>query len=171
MPDAILNLPNLGYGTLTRAIPLVPSLNLTTSRHISLALTSHWEMNSAGSANNKVLYGTVHSEPVAVKLYGGAVTTDGQSIDEMMASLLAGSHDNIIGAKGWLTDAPNQQMGLIMPVIPPEFKQLAKPPNLTSLTRDTYSTEQTYSAPFTMQVLRDVSKRARTSTQSGHYAW
>lgn len=75
---------------------------------------------------------------VAVKLFKGAVTSDGLPRCEMAASLAAGSHPNLIKVIGKVADHPSGIPALVMELIDPAFANLAGPPSLDSCTRDVY---------------------------------
>ncbi|MCO5344081.1 leucine-rich repeat-containing serine/threonine-protein kinase [Aeromonas veronii] len=75
---------------------------------------------------------------VAVKLFKGAVTSDGLPRCEMAASLAAGTHPNLIKVIGKVADHPSGIPALVMELIDPAFANLAGPPSLDSCTRDIY---------------------------------
>ncbi|MFM5432558.1 leucine-rich repeat-containing protein kinase family protein [Aeromonas veronii] len=75
---------------------------------------------------------------VAVKLFKGAVTSDGLPRCEMAASLAAGTHPNLIKLIGKVADHPSGIPALVMELIDPAFANLAGPPSLDSCTRDVY---------------------------------
>lgn len=75
---------------------------------------------------------------VAVKLFKGAVTSDGLPRCEMAASLAAGTHPNLIKVIGKVVDHPSGIPALVMELIDPAFANLAGPPSLDSCTRDVY---------------------------------
>lgn len=75
---------------------------------------------------------------VAVKLFKGAVTSDGLPRCEMAASLAAGTHPNLIKVIGKVADHPSGIPALVMELIDPAFANLAEPPSLDSCTRDVY---------------------------------
>jgi serine/threonine protein kinase len=81
------------------------------------------------------------SKEVAVKLFKSAVTSDGLPRSEMAASIAVGLHPNVVGVLGEISHHPNGTMGLVMPLIAPDFINLAQPPSLDSCTRDIYSQE------------------------------
>jgi len=109
------------------------------------------------SANNSVFRAiTASGEDVAVKLYGSDLSTDGLPEDEMNASVVAGTHDNLIGAYGTIDNAPGGQQGMVMPLIPSRFEKLAHPPNLQTLTRDVYQNPELLPQTFIAQCLKDV---------------
>ena len=78
------------------------------------------------------------SRPVAVKLFKGAVTSDGLPDCEMAACIRAGDHANLIPVAGKVKDHPAGTHGLVMELIDPQFRNLAGPPSLDSCTRDIY---------------------------------
>ena len=82
---------------------------------------------------------------VAVKIFKGAVTSDGWPENELAAARAAGSHPHLIGLLGELTGHPESRKGLVMPLIPQNFATLAAPPSLNSCTRDVYAAEDCFS--------------------------
>ncbi|GEP06547.1 leucine-rich repeat-containing protein kinase family protein [Methylobacterium oxalidis] len=79
--------------------------------------------------------------PVALKLFKGAMTSDGLPEREMAACLAAGAHPNLAGALGRLTGHPDGAQGLLMPLLPANWRVLADPPSLASCSRDVYDPE------------------------------
>ena len=92
--------------------------------------------------------------PVAVKLFKGAVTSDGFPAEEMAACLAAGNHAHLIGVLGELIGHPAGTSGLVMPWIDPGFRNLAGPPNLTTCTRDIYKDGQRFSLPLVLDLAK-----------------
>ncbi|MFL9855570.1 protein kinase [Paraburkholderia madseniana] len=80
-------------------------------------------------------------KPVAVKLFKGAVTSDGLPDCEMAACIGAGDHPNLIPVVGKVKDHPAGAHGLVMELIDPQFTNLAGPPSLESCTRDVYDAD------------------------------
>lgn len=78
------------------------------------------------------------ARPVAVKVFKGAVTSDGLPADEMQACLAAGQHPNLVPVLGCISQHPGQRQGLVLALIPPAFRNLGGPPSLQTCTRDTY---------------------------------
>ncbi|WP_324677519.1 leucine-rich repeat-containing protein kinase family protein [Hymenobacter sp. GOD-10R] len=78
------------------------------------------------------------AKEVAVKLFKGAVTSDGLPHSEMAACISAGSHPNLIAVEGKITDHPTNAEGLVLDLIDPSFRILAGPPSFASCTRDVY---------------------------------
>lgn len=78
------------------------------------------------------------SMSVAVKLFKGALTSDGLPRSEKAACLAAGAHPNLIAATGKISGHPDGAKGLVMPLVEASFRNLAGPPSLESCTRDIY---------------------------------
>lgn len=77
------------------------------------------------------------SEPLAVKHFKGAITSDGTPRSEMAACIAAGVHAALIGATARVVSDAGAD-ALAMRLIDPAFKVLAGPPSLDSCTRDVY---------------------------------
>lgn len=76
---------------------------------------------------------------VAVKVFKGAVTSDGLPQSERAATLAAGRHPHLVGVLGVLTGHPQQTEGLVMPRLGPQWAPLAGPPSMASCSRDVYA--------------------------------
>lgn len=86
------------------------------------------------------------SRAVAVKLFKGAVTSDGLPDCEMAACIRAGDHANLIPVAGKVHNHPAGTHGLVMELIDPQFTNLAGPPSLESCTRDVYGADTRFDA-------------------------
>ena len=75
---------------------------------------------------------------LAIKVFKGAMTSDGLPHNEMIACLAAGHHPNLIPILGRVTGHPEGRDALAMTLIDPAFVPLAGPPSLESCTRDVY---------------------------------
>ena len=73
---------------------------------------------------------------VAIKLFKGGITSDGYPEDELHASLNAGLHPNLVEVTGHIND--ENQLGLVMNLIPSHYNNLGQPPSLESCTRDQF---------------------------------
>jgi hypothetical protein len=101
------------------------------------------------------------SAHVALKLFKGAVTSDGSPQCEMAASISAGRHPNLINVIGKVNDHPSGISGLVMELIDPEFKNLAGPPSLDSCTRDVYPGDAGFDLPAALDIARGIASVAR----------
>jgi len=93
-------------------------------------------------------------QPVAVKLYKGAMTSDGSPLNEMSACIAAGEHAQLIKVLGRLSGHPVGTAGLVMALIDPSFSNLAGPPSLASCTRDVYPADTRFSTESALRLVR-----------------
>jgi hypothetical protein len=78
------------------------------------------------------------AQDVAVKLFKGAVTSDGLPQSEMAASVVAGRHPHLVGVLGLLCGHPAGTQGLVLPRLAAHWAPLAGPPSMASCSRDVY---------------------------------
>ncbi|MBN3800217.1 protein kinase, partial [Burkholderia sp. Ac-20392] len=78
---------------------------------------------------------------VAVKLFKGAVTSDGLPDCEMAACLHAGRHPSMIPVIGKVSGHPDGTHGLVMELVDPALTNLAGPPSFATCTRDVYAAD------------------------------
>ncbi|MCS3459071.1 leucine-rich repeat-containing protein kinase family protein [Aeromonas sp. BIGb0445] len=106
-----------------------------------------WQALTLGEQLGQGASGVIHraeldtdegTKAVAVKLFKGAVTSDGLPRCEMAVSLAAGRHPHLIGVTGRVGSHPSGIPALVMTLIDPDFVNLAGPPSLDSCTRDVY---------------------------------
>jgi hypothetical protein len=93
---------------------------------------------------------------VAVKLFKGAMTSDGLPRSEMSACIAAGAHTHLIGVEGRIANHPDGALGLVMQRIAPHFRTLAAPPSLDSCTRDVYPPQLRLSAPAALRIAEGI---------------
>lgn len=97
---------------------------------------------------------------VAVKLFKGAVTSDGWPHSEMAACLATGAHPHIIPVTGPLTGHPDGTAGLVLEYIPPHYTTLAGPPSLHSCTRDVYPAGTQFTQDKILRIALGVARAA-----------
>jgi hypothetical protein len=103
-----------------------------------LALQQQLGEGASGVIHRAIWRHAGGSAPVAVKLYKGAMTSDGSPLNEMAACVAAGQHANLIPVLGRIAQHPDHAHGLVMALIDPAFINLAGPPSFASCTRDVY---------------------------------
>jgi hypothetical protein len=160
LPEWLLQLPRLTWlafgGNPVSAAPPTPSPAVARLQWADLVLGE-----KLGEGASGVIY-KAHwqpspqeaGHPVAVKLFKGAVTSDGFPAEEMAACLAAGHHAHLIGVIGVLTGHPAGSSGLVMQWVDPEFQNLAGPPNLDTCTRDIYTHGQRFSLPLVLDLAK-----------------
>ena len=94
---------------------------------------------------------------VAVKLFKGGKTSDGLPEDEMKASEAAGKHYCSFEVLGRIKNAPNNQLGLVMPLIPKDYYVLGGPPSFTTVTRDTFDVDKKFKLEDMLRILTGIS--------------
>ena len=94
------------------------------------------------------------AEPLAVKRFKGAITSDGTPRSEMAACMAAGMHPRLIGATARIVSsaAAAGSDALAMRLIDPAFKVLAGPPSLESCTRDIYDAAVRFTPQQALQI-------------------
>jgi hypothetical protein len=97
---------------------------------------------------------------VAVKMFKGAVTSDGLPRSEKIACIAAGLHPGLIPVNGKVSGHPENTMGLVMSLIAPSFISLAGPPSLASCTRDIYPAETRFSIITALNILFSIASVA-----------
>jgi hypothetical protein len=157
VPDWLADMPSLAWLSLAgnamgwalsheTALPEVPWTSLTLGTLLGEGASGHIHQVEAPG----------WPQPMALKLFKGAMTSDGLPGDEMAASLAAGKHATLTTPVARLSKHPGQAQGLLMPLIPPDHVNLAGPPSLQTCTRDVYPPGFSLTAPMAMQIARDV---------------
>lgn len=85
---------------------------------------------------NPAMVAATGCEQIAVKLFKGEVTSDGYPADELDCCLTTGEHPNLIKVLAHISQ--QDQLGLVMALIPQGFYNLGLPPSLKTCTRDTF---------------------------------
>lgn len=111
-------------------------------------------------ASGIIHHATLRGESVAVKVFKGAMTSDGLPEHEIAASVGAGRHPNLIPVLGIIPDHPAQSPALVMPLIDPAAKNLAGPPSLETCTRDVYPDGVHFSAGVMLEIAYSIASAA-----------
>ena len=134
IPEWLTELPKLAWLAFS-GNPCAPSRE-STSKVVAFNDLEMDKLLGEG-ASGKIYRG--HSKEfnsvVAVKLFKGAVTSDGYAKDEMNAYLSVGEHPNLIKV---LARLEHKHLGLVLEFINPSFKNLGNPPSFDTCSRDTY---------------------------------
>ncbi|KVA11402.1 protein kinase [Burkholderia latens] len=97
---------------------------------------------------------------VAVKLFKGAVTSDGLPDCEMAACLHAARHPNMIPVVGKVHGHPDGVHGLVMELVDPALTNLAGPPSFASCTRDVYADDARFAPAHALRIAHDIASVA-----------
>jgi hypothetical protein len=97
---------------------------------------------------------------VAIKVFKGAVTSDGLPHCEMAACISAGQHPNLIAVEGKISQHPAAAEGLVLKLIEPAYGNLAGPPSLATCTRDVYAPGTTFSLMAAVRLAHGIAAAA-----------
>lgn len=156
VPQWIQTLPNLGwYGDAGNRYSVQSEISSSSVLKIS------WSDIALGdvigeSPSSTVYKASYNSQPVAVKIYKGNLTSDGYIADDIHAAILASGHAHVTKVLGVLTKEPNGAQGVILELIPAEYTGLGLPPSLDSCTRDTYVDGKVFSIDVISQIVKDI---------------
>jgi hypothetical protein len=149
LPPWLLHMPRLTWlafagNPFTQALEAQALVNAPTPplAWSRLALNHKLGEGASGVIHQAVLHTHPGTQAVAVKLFKGSVTSDGLPECEMAACMQAGAHPHLVSAMARVSDHPEGQQALVMPLISPEFGNLAGPPSLESCTRDVYASNK-----------------------------
>ncbi|WP_295615203.1 leucine-rich repeat-containing protein kinase family protein [Chamaesiphon sp. GL140_3_metabinner_50] len=163
LPQWLFTLPRLSWlayagnpvctANLLPTVPIISWADLTLSEPLG------------EGASGVISKGLWHSPPqsptdVAIKIFKGAMTSDGEPADEMNACMAAGGHPHLVGALGKIGNCPDAKSGLILSLIPPDYQNLGNPPSLDSCTRDTYAEETSFTIATILQIAIGISSAA-----------
>ena len=98
------------------------------------------------------------SGDLALKLFKGAVTSDGLAEHEIAASAFVGAHPSLCTAVARLQGHPENVPGLFLPLIPSGHRLLAGPPSLASCSRDVYPAGWHLAAGPALRLLSDTAQ-------------
>lgn len=161
LPEWLLTLPKLSW--------LAFGNNLGQSFKPQNPIDILWQDLTIGDRLGEGASGIIHSAvrqnedgllDVAVKIFKGAVTSDGLPEGEMQACLAAGSHENLVGVLGQIADHPSGQRGLVLPLLDREFEILGGPPNFESCTRDTFESHRTFTPSLILKIAQGIASAA-----------
>nr|WP_249153702.1 leucine-rich repeat-containing protein kinase family protein [Janthinobacterium lividum] len=160
LPDCLLSLPRLSWlayagNPCTEARELA-ALAGTAAAGVAwqrLELAQQLGEGASGVIYRACLDGV---DDVAVKVFKGAMTSDGLPRSEMAACIGAGAHPGLIPILGTLDAHPQGAMGLVMPLIHAAFRNLAGPPSLESCTRDVYADGVRFDIPQALAIAHGI---------------
>jgi hypothetical protein len=161
LPDWLPSLPRLSW--------LAAAGNPFDTQAEDAAITAQsvphvaWQGLTLGKKLGEGASGVIHQatlgpsrQEVAVKLFKGAVTSDGWPHSEMAACIAAGAHPTLIAAQSRIDGHPDGTEGLVMALVPPSFRTLAGPPSLASCTRDVYADDAQWTSDVALRIAHDI---------------
>jgi Protein tyrosine and serine/threonine kinase/Leucine rich repeat len=103
---------------------------------------------------------STQTKAVAIKVFKGEMTSDGIPEDEMQACIAAGTHPNLVNVLGKIENHPDQKAGLLLSLIPPDYKNLGSPPTLETCTRDTYTPDTSFNLDAILSIALGIAAAA-----------
>ena len=158
LPDWLLALPKLAWlaiaGNPWSAAVALASNTLQGVHWSSLELLEKLGEGASGIVHKAEWSPQDGTKPrhVAVKIFKGAMTSDGLPECELSASLAVGRHPHLVEALGQVIAHPTDLSGLVMALMDPEFRSLAGPPSFATCTRDVYAEGLTFSLPVILKM-------------------
>lgn len=147
LPDWLLSLPRLSWlafaGNPFCAGAARPA-DVSLIHWDDLQVSHQLGEGASGVIHHAELRAEAGAQSVALKLFKGALTSDGLPLNEMHACMTAGAHPHLIPVLGKLEAHPDDAHGLVMALIDDSFRNLAGPPSFDSCTRDVYPAEATF---------------------------
>lgn len=122
------------------------------------ALEVKEKLGSGASGDIFKAYSSVHEKEVALKLFKGAITSDGYAHDEMNACMSVGEHPNLIKVLAKIQG--DERLGLLLEYIPAVYQNLGLPPDFETCTRDTFHEESVFSLETIQAVAKAISSAA-----------
>jgi hypothetical protein len=153
LPDWLLELPQLAWLALA-GNPLCREARIDAAAIDWADLELHEKLGEGASGIIHRATRISDGRPVAVKVFKGAMTSDGLPDRERAACLAAGPHPNLIPVLGEIAGHPAGTPGLVMELIGPEFTILAGPPSLETCSRDVYAPEASFPAAVVLKIAR-----------------
>lgn len=173
-PAVVLGLPRLAWLAYA-GNPFCEALESAAAAHAPvrpiawhrLQLAHRLGEGASGVIHHATLHGPEGAHSVAVKLFKGAVTSDGLPHCEMAACIRAGAHPHLIPVLGQVADHPAGVQGLVLSLIDPAFANLAGPPSLDSCTRDIYAESAKFGVDAVVGIARAIASAAEALHAQG----
>lgn len=152
LPEWLLSMPKLSW------LAFSGNLFSLSSDAASLPFINWQELDIydvLGEGASGVIFKAVkrdENRDVAVKIFKGAVTSDGLPDDELNTFIAAGAHPGLVKLLGQVAGHPDGKKGLVMELIPERFQNLGLPPSLDSCTRDVFTAGKKISAGQALKI-------------------
>jgi len=157
IPSWLWNLPKLSWLAFSgNPCSATRAFELQETAYESLEVSD--KLGSGASGDIYKAYSKSHKEEVAVKLFKGAITSDGYAHDEMNAYMSTGEHPNLIKVLSKL--AGDERLGLVLEYIPDVYRNLGLPPDFETCTRDTFTDKTTFTPESIYEVAKGIASAA-----------
>ncbi|MGA9046697.1 leucine-rich repeat-containing protein kinase family protein [Sulfuricurvum sp.] len=161
IPSWLRGLPKLSWLAFS-GNPCSAKAQFTLQETVYESLQVKEKLGSGASGDIYKAYSESHEEEVALKLFKGAITSDGYAHDEMNACMSVGEHPNLIKVLSKLQGS--ERLGLVLEYIPNVYRNLGLPPDFETCTRDTFTEETS----FTPETIYKVAKAIASASAHLH---
>jgi len=157
-PDWLFSLPKLAWVAFA-GNPCSPSFSSHSLDEIDWKNLVIKEKLGEGASGNIYKAKNAHLQgvEVALKVFKGEITSDGLPNDEMFATIAVGSHPNLVKVLGKVSNHPEEKNGLVLELIPKDYKNLGNPPSFETCTRDTFADNLYFSLESILRILFGIS--------------
>ncbi|MGE8232409.1 MAG: leucine-rich repeat-containing protein kinase family protein [Stenotrophomonas sp.] len=158
IPATVLALPNLAW-------PAVAGNPLTANAEQTALAEAHhhairYDELEIGALLGEGASGHIHrathtcsGQSMAIKVFKAAFTSDGTPQSELAAGLAAAGHPYLLAPLATVEGHPEGRLAVAMPLLPPDYINLAGPPSLASCTRDVYATDTRFTPTIAERLL------------------
>lgn len=162
LPRWLLSMPKLSWlafsGNLFNIKPQIAAMNFID--HQELEWGHRLGEGASGIISKARWRSNDEDKEVAVKIFKGAVTSDGLPEDEMLCYIASGSHYGLVKLLGKISAHPEGKQGLVMELIPERFFNLGNPPSFASCTRDVFKEGMILSAQQVIKIASTIASLA-----------
>ncbi|ADR35161.1 serine/threonine protein kinase [Sulfuricurvum kujiense DSM 16994] len=157
IPSWLWNLPKLSWLAFS-GNPCSPKAQFELQEIAYESLEVKEKLGSGASGDIYKAYSNADEQSVALKLFKGAITSDGYAHDEMNATMSTGEHPNLIKVLSKV--AGDERLGLVLEYIPDVYRNLGLPPDFETCTRDTFTEETSFSIETVYAVAKAIASAA-----------
>lgn len=168
LPKWLIELPRLSWLGFSGNLCAIQPLNSTAINFLSWdELELQEQLGEGASGVISKAYWKTQNTAVAVKLFKGAVTSDGYPSDELATCLTTGKHANLVPLIAQINQHPEGKQGIVMELIPFEYTNLGNPPSLDSCTRDVFTKEQKFELLQALKIMTGIASAAKHLHEKG----
>jgi len=153
IPSWLWNLPKLSWLAFS-GNPCSPKAQFELQEIAYESLEVKEKLGSGASGDIYKAHSKENEHPVALKVFKGAITSDGYAHDEMNAYISTGEHANLIKVLSKL--AGDERLGLVLEYIPNVYRNLGLPPDFETCTRDTFTEETTFTPDSILEIAKGI---------------
>lgn len=161
LPDWLLYMPRLSW------LAFSGNDNRVHNNSNELAVIDWCDITTSavlGEGASGVIYKAIinyEQKEVAVKVFKGAVTSDGLPEDELQAFITAGTHQGLVRIVGQISGHPDGRKGIVMALIDTSFYNLGMPPTFDTCTRDVFATGRLLTLRHVLSIASVIASAAR----------